>query len=338
MPMKTLSLRQMLQQEDLNFLLTNRVPRIALTRFMGWFSQIRNPWLARLCIAVWRLFTDLDLSEARQQRFGSLHECFVRELKPGARTVDPDPAVLTSPCDAIVGACGTLEGSTVLQAKGFPYRIQELFGPSQDTTPLHGGQYVTLRLTSAMYHRFHAPADAVVEHVTHLSGDTWNVNPIALKRVERLFCRNERAVLNLRLPDGTPMALVPVAAILVASLRLHFANLLLHVRYRGPNEIDCRERVTKGQELGWFQHGSTIIVFAPPGFELADGIATGVRIRMGQALLRRPPAPSVQCLADLRGAFGGEHAAGQQVEDGEHGAARAPAALVDRAEDGPPGR
>ena len=280
------ALRRLLQQEDLNFLLTNRVPRIALTRFMGWFSQIRSPWLARLSIAVWRLFTDLDLGEARQQRFASLHECFTRELKPGMRPMDPDPAVMTSPCDAIVGACGTLDGSTVLQAKGFPYRLEELFGPSQDTTPFHGGRYVTLRLTSAMYHRFHAPADATVEHVTYLSGDTWNVNPIALQRVERLFCRNERAVLNLRLPGGTPIALVPVAAILVASLRLHFADLLLHLRYRGPNEIDCDVPVTKGEELGWFQHGSTIIVFTPPGFELADGIATGSRIRMGQALLR----------------------------------------------------
>jgi phosphatidylserine decarboxylase len=286
MPMKHPSLRRLLQQEDLNFLLTNRVPRIALTRFVGWFSQIRNPWLARLSIAVWRLFTDLDLGEAKQQRFASLHECFTRELKPGMRTIAPDPAVMASPCDAIVGACGRLDGSTVLQAKGFPYRIEELFGPSQDTRPFHGGQYVTLRLTSAMYHRFHAPADAVVEHVTYLSGDTWNVNPIALKRVERLFCRNERAVLNLRLPDGTPVAIVPVAAILVASLRLHFVNLLLHLRYRGPNEIECDAPVAKGQELGWFQHGSTIIVFTPPGFELAPGIASGTRIRMGQALLR----------------------------------------------------
>jgi phosphatidylserine decarboxylase len=299
MPMKTEALhptkpgllRRLLQQEDLNFLLTNRVPRIALTRFMGWFSQIRSPWLARLSIAVWRLFTDLDLGEARQQRFSSLHECFTRELKPGMRPVDPDPAMLTSPCDAIVGACGTLDGATVLQAKGFPYRIEELFGPSQDARPFHGGQYVTLRLTSAMYHRFHAPADATVEHVTYLSGDTWNVNPIALQRVERLFCRNERAVLNLRLPGGARVALVPVAAILVASLRLHFADLLLHLRYRGPNEIECDVPVTKGQELGWFQHGSTIIVFTPPGFELADGIATGMRIRMGQALLRAVPVP-----------------------------------------------
>jgi len=288
---KAHALRRLVQHEDLNFLLTNRVPRIALTRFMGWFSQIRSPLLARASIAIWRLFTDLDLGEAKEQRFASLHDCFTRELKPGARPVDPDPVVLTSPCDAIVGACGPVAGTTVFQAKGFPYEMGELFGPSQDTTPFHDGHYVTLRLTSAMYHRFHAPADAELRHVTYLSGDTWNVNPIALQRVERLFCRNERAVLNLRLKQGDhPLAIVPVAAILVASLRLHAVNLLLHLRYRGPNEIGCRAAVAKGEELGWFQHGSTIIVFAPKGFTLAEGIEPGTRIRMGQPLMRLPQA------------------------------------------------
>jgi phosphatidylserine decarboxylase len=287
------AVRRFFQQEDLNFLLTNRIPRIALTRAMGRFSRIRSPWLARLSIAVWRVFTDLDLSDAKRQRFGSLHDCFTRELVDGARPVDPDPAVFASPCDAIVGACGTAERDRVFQAKGFPYSMRDLFGPSQDTRPFEGGSYVTLRLTSAMYHRFHAPADATVEHVTYLSGDTWNVNPIALARVERLFCRNERAVLRLRLREGGhPVALVPVAAVLVASIRLHVLDVLLHLRWKGPNEMPCDAAVAKGQELGWFEHGSTIIVFAPRGFALAPGIVPGRRLRMGEALLTLPMGPS----------------------------------------------
>jgi phosphatidylserine decarboxylase len=280
---------RLLLQEDLNFLLTNRVPRIALTRFMGWFSQIRSPLLAALSIRVWRSFTDLDLSESPPRRYASLHECFTRELLPGARRVDPREEIVTSPSDGIVGACGRVHDGHLFQAKGFPYRIEELFGPSQDCEVFRDGTYVTLRLTSAMYHRFHAPADATLHHVTYLSGDTWNVNPIALKRVERLFCRNERAVLNLRLArGGHPLAVVPVAAILVASLRLHALDLLLHLRWRGPNEIPANVPVSKGEELGWFQHGSTIIVFAPPGFDLCAGIETGARVRMGQALMRMP--------------------------------------------------
>ena len=279
-------LRRLLQQEDLNFLLTNRVPRIALTHLMGWYSHLRLPWLTRASIAVWRCFTDLDLRESRSQRFTSLHDCFTRELVAGARPIASDPAVLASPCDAIVGACGPVVNGQLFQVKGSPYRIENLFGPSQDTSPFRDGRFVTLRLTSSMYHRFHAPHDCEVEHVTYLSGDTWNVNPIALARVERLFCRNERAVLRARLAQGgQPIALVPVAAILVASIRLHFLDVLLHLRYRGPHEIPVRARFIKGQEMGWFEHGSTIIVFTPPGFALCDGIETGARIRMGQALL-----------------------------------------------------
>ena len=276
-------------QEDLNFLLTNRVPRMLLTRWMGWFSQIRQPWLCAASIRVWRLFTELDLGEARQQRFASLHDCFTRELVPGARPVDARPEVMTSPCDAIVGACGNVRGQQVFQAKAMGYSIRDLFGPTQDIAPFVDGVYVTLRLTSAMYHRFHAPHDLEVQHVTYLSGDTWNVNPIALARIERLFCRNERAVLRGRLTrSGQPIALVPVAAILVASIRLHFLDVLLHLRYRGANEIDCRAHCAKGQEMGWFQHGSTILVFAPSGFALCPGIAAGARLRMGQPLMTVP--------------------------------------------------
>ncbi len=280
------ALARVFAQEDLNFLLTNRVPRIALTRLMGRISRIRSPLFTRTAIAVWRWFTDLDLSEAKQQRFMSIHDCFTRELRDGARPINTSPAVLTSPCDAIVGACGTVARGQVMQAKGMPYALADLFGPAQDAAAFEGGTFVTLRLTSAMYHRFHAPHDGTVEHVTYISGDTWNVNPIALQRVERLFCRNERALLRMRLHSGHTIALVPVAAILVASLRLHFLQGVPYPRQRGASEAPCDAAHTKGQEMGWFEHGSTIIVFAPPGFALCDGIAPGVRLRMGEALLR----------------------------------------------------
>ncbi len=280
----------LLQQEDLNFLLTNRVPRIALTRFMGWFSQIRQPLVRSLSIRAWQLFAELDLGDAKKQRFDSLHDCFIRELRPGARTADTDPATLCSPCDAIVGACGPVEGLAVFQAKGFPYTLPELFGADPRAfEPYRDGVFATLRLTSSMYHRFHAPHDCRVHHVTHHAGDTWNVNPIALKRVQKLFCRNERAVIHATLAaGGHRVALVPVAAILVASLRLHWLGLLLGLSYRGRNELPCDAQFEKGQEMGWFQHGSTIIVFAPRGFALAPRLAPGTAVRMGQALMRLP--------------------------------------------------
>ena len=297
--LKPASLRdRLLQQEDLNFLLTNRVPRIALTHFIGWFGKIEIPWITRASIAIWKAFSDLDLSEAGKSTFTSLHDCFIRELKPGMRPIDTDPQVLSSPCDAIVGACGAVQGVTVFQAKGFPYTLQDLLGDDQNADDqadaaaerYRDGCYVTLRLTSSMYHRFHAPHDCRVDRVNYISGDTWNVNPIALKRVERLYCKNERAVIRTRLEASDhEIMLVPVAAILVASIRLHFLNVLLHLKYRGPNEMHCDARLDKGAEMGWFQHGSTIIVFAPKGFTLCPGIAAGTPIRMGQRLMNLPP-------------------------------------------------
>jgi len=277
-------------QEDLNFLFTNRIPRITLTRFMGWWSQIQHPWVVRSSMAVWRLFTDLDLRDAKQQTFNSLHACFTRELRPGARSVDPDPALMTSPCDAIVGACGPVELGQAFQAKGFPYQLQTLLGSSDRCQHwpaiLEGGTYLTLRLTSSMYHRFHAPHNVQLQHVTYISGDTWNVNPVALKRVQELFCKNERAVLHMQTQEGLPFLIVPVAAVLVASMRLHAVDVLLNLKYKGPNEMTCNAHYAKGQEMGWFEHGSTILMFVPPGFELCNGVSTGEKIQMGQALLR----------------------------------------------------
>lgn len=289
------------RHEGLNFWLTNRVPRIALTLAMGRISRIRSRWFTRLAIALWQRFTPLDLSDARETTFDSLHECFTRQLRPGARSFDARAEVLASPCDAIVGACGGVDGDLLLQAKGMPYALADLFGPSQDSRPFIGGSWATLRLTSAMYHRFHAPADATLEHVTYISGDAFNVNPAALARIPRLFCRNERAVLRLRLRGSEqPLALVPVAAILVASIRLHALDVCLHLRHRGPNEMPCTAALTKGDELGWFEHGSTIIVFAPPGFELAEGIAPGTRLRAGQALMQRSDAPPVTIVSSSK--------------------------------------
>jgi phosphatidylserine decarboxylase len=273
------------QQEDINFLFSNRIPRTLVTRFMGWWSRIEHPWICRGSIALWRLFSDLDLSEAKHADFKSMHACFTRELKQGARVVDRREDHLVSPCDGLVGACGLISSGTMLQAKGSPYSLRELTADPELARYYEGGQYATLRLTSSMYHRFHAPADCRVEQVNYISGDAWNVNPVALKRVARLFCKNERAVIRCRIGSGAMLTLVPVAAVLVASIRLRFLDVLLHLRYRGPNLIPCDAVLRRGEEMGWFEHGSTIIVLAPPGFSLAEGVIEGVRVRMGQALL-----------------------------------------------------
>jgi phosphatidylserine decarboxylase len=218
-----------------------------------------------------------------------MHDCFTRQLKDGARPVDRSADILVSPCDAIVGATGTIAGTDLYQVKGFPYTLEELLCDPNLVEAHRDGRYVTLRLTSSMYHRFHAPHDCRVDQVTYISGDTWNVNPIALRRVEKLFCKNERALLRTKLTaTGDSVTLVLVAAVLVASIRLHFLDVLLSLKHRGPNLIGCNAPFGKGEEMGWFQHGSTVIVLAPRRFSLCDNVREGAIIRVGQPLMQLP--------------------------------------------------
>ena len=144
------------------------------------------------------------------------------------------PTIVASPSDGIIGAFGKIEDTKLFQIKGAPYSLLDLLGDPALVERHRNGRFLTLRLTSSMYHRFHAPYDATIERVTFIHGDVWNVNPIALKRVERLFCKNERAVIETRLASGEALTLVPVAAILVASIRLHFLDVTLNAQSRGP--------------------------------------------------------------------------------------------------------
>jgi phosphatidylserine decarboxylase len=277
--------------ERLNFLLTNRIPRHGLTRFMGWFSKSENPSIRWLSIAAWKLFVDdLRLFESEKTEFTSLHDCFTRKLKAGARAIDANPDVLCSPCDAVVGEFGDLHGLTAIQAKGFPYSLTDLLGDDERAARYHDGRFITLRLKSSMYHHFHAPIDCNVREVTYVSGDTWNVNPIALKSVERLFCKNERAVIDLCTDDPAfEVTLVPVAAILVASMRIRGLNEPLHLDYRGPNRLPCELSLKKGDPMGHFEHGSTILLFTSRRYRFSESVVQGSIIRMGESLMQRLP-------------------------------------------------
>jgi len=283
-------------QEDLNFLLTNRLPRRWATQLAGWYSRIRSRRLTRWTLALWKLFADdLELHEATQTEFRSLHECFTRSLRPGMRPVDLSPEVVVSPCDAVIGTHGRVEDGMLFQAKGMPYRLEELLGPGRRADRYRHGSYVTLRLKANMYHRFHAPLSGRIDGVTYVSGDTWNVNPIALQRVERLFCRNERAVLEIAPDDAGPsIALVPVAAILVASIRFAFVETPLTLQHRGWRDFPCDASVSRGQELGLFESGSTIVLFTEQPAPLVDGLTEGALVRMGRPLLRRTAPTSTQ--------------------------------------------
>lgn len=171
-------MRNPLSYPSINFALTNRLPRALCTIAFGRLSRVRSRWLASVLIAVWKRFSDLDLSDALRSDFDSLHACFTRELQPGARSISQEAGTLSSPCDAIVGAHGVVNDMAMLQAKGMPYRLDELLGSAASAEQYRGATYVTLRLTAQMYHRFHSPADCQISQVDYVSGDCWNVNPL----------------------------------------------------------------------------------------------------------------------------------------------------------------
>ena len=280
--------KRLTQHERINFLLTNRIPRRYATFFMGWFSRINNPLVVWLSLRIWKLFADdLNLSEAKKTEFDSLHDCFIRKLKDGARSINQADDILISPCDAIIGAHGKISDSQLFQTKGFPYTLKDLVSDPALVERYRNGHFVTLRLKSIMYHRFHVPCESHVSKITYIAGDTWNVNPIALKRIEKLYCKNERAVIDLHLNKyNAGVTLVPVAAILVASVKLHCIEDTLDLKYKGPNEINCDAKFKKGDEMGYFQHGSTIIILTTSNFEFFTHIKEGKMIKMGEPLLQ----------------------------------------------------
>ena len=142
--------QRVLQRERINFLLTNRLPRRLATNFMGWFSQIEQPLVSKASIRAWKYFADVDLSDAADTRFASLHQAFTRSLREGARPIDRTPDLLVSPCDAIVGACGKIDNGRAFQIKGAPYKLRDLIGHDADDTGFRNGRFITLRLTAGI--------------------------------------------------------------------------------------------------------------------------------------------------------------------------------------------
>jgi phosphatidylserine decarboxylase len=247
-------------------------------------------------MAVWTTFGGpIDLAEAESAEYDSLQSVFTRRLRAGARPFTADAEALASPCDGIVGAFGQVRDGLALQVKGSAYPIADLLLDSELIDRFVDGWFVTLRLRSTMYHRFHAPADGRVGAIRWIGGDTWNVNPPTLKRVRGLFCRNERVVIPIDTTDPqASIALVAVAAILVSGVELRVLDGPVRQAPAGRvARYPCGAAVKRGDELGHFKNGSTIIVFAPAHFAASDLLAEGAIVRAGEPLLiHRSSSPS----------------------------------------------
>jgi phosphatidylserine decarboxylase len=255
---------------------------------MGRISKVENKYFARFAIRIWQLFSDdMRLHEAEKSNFNSIHECFTRRLKHDARPLEQDDKLLVSPCDAVIGAHGNIRNLEALQIKGMPYSLQDLTQGAVDLEPYRDGKFITLRLKSSMYHHMHAPVEGRCQKLHYISGDTWNVNPPTLKRVGKLFCRNERALIELKpLDSNAHLLMVPVAAVLVASMRFDGLDYPLSLSYKGPNEIEHLRSFKRGEHMGHFEHGSTIVLLTSKHFSFMPLIKEGLIIRMGQALMR----------------------------------------------------
>ncbi|KZY63546.1 hypothetical protein A3742_06640 [Oleiphilus sp. HI0071] len=271
----------------LNFLVTNYIPRALSTRLMGRLSKVENPLFTRIALSTWQYFSDdMRLHEATEKSFKSVHACFTRELKPGTRPIDSAEDRLVSPCDAQIGSFGKIKNLQALQIKGMPYELGELTQGAIDLEPYQNGRFITLRLKSSMYHHMHSPARGEVDKLHYISGDTFNVNPPTLKRINRLFCRNERAVIEIKPTNFEGrIAMIPVAAILVASMRFVGLEHPLSLAYRGPNEIPFKRSFERGERIGNFEHGSTIVLLFSEHYSFMPQIREGEIIRMGQPLM-----------------------------------------------------
>jgi phosphatidylserine decarboxylase len=251
---------------------------------IGWGSRRAIPRLLRgpLYRAYSRV-TGADPGEAERELadYPTLGDFFARRLREGARPVDPDAAALISPCDGAVAAAGRIEGGTLIQAKGKSYRLDQLLADGRAAARLDGGWYATVYLSPADYHRVHAPIDGRVVAIDHVPGSLFPVKPVFTRNVEGLFARNERAVIHLETEIG-PAAVVMVAAIGVAHLQLVHAPATAR-RERRRFELAAPAPVRRGDEVGAFLLGSTVVVVVPEAAGPID-LAVGEVVRVGQRI------------------------------------------------------
>ncbi|GHA70988.1 archaetidylserine decarboxylase [Cognatilysobacter bugurensis] len=234
----------------------------------------------------------VDLTEAAQpdaRQYKTFNSFFTRELRPGARSPDPDPRALVMPADGRISQCGRIEAGRILQAKGQSFTAAELLGDVTAAEPFLHGLFATVYLSPKDYHRVHMPWTGTLRETVHVPGRLFSVGPAAVAKVPGLFARNERLVCHFDTDFG-PMAVVMVGALLVSGVETvwsgeeipHYGTKITVKDYRGAG-------ITLGRfaEMARFNYGSTVIVLLPPGVaELAPDLCAEGAVRLGQKLAR----------------------------------------------------
>lgn len=275
------------------FLLLQRLlPQHVLMAVVGWIADIRTRAVKDALIRGFVRLYEVDTSQLARpvpEGFSSFNDFFTRELADGARPVDPSPATVVSPVDGIVSAAGPIEGEMLLQAKGLRYRLEDLLATDlADVARYTNGSFATLYLAPCNYHRVHSPLAGELTAARYVPGRLYSVNSITVRLLPRLFTRNERLVCHLRTAVG-PMAIIFVGALNVGSVSTPWTG---RIRPRKKGVVDdlklaagAPATVDKGELLGWFNMGSTVILLLPPGrCTWRDGLANGARVTMGEVI------------------------------------------------------
>lgn len=275
--------------------LTYALPHRLLSSAARALAYSERPWLKQWLIdAVIRQF-GVDMSEAAQpdpKAYASFNHFFTRALKPGARVPDPDPDALLMPADGHISQCGPIEDGRIFQAKGQSFTAAELLGDEAAAAPFAQGAFATVYLSPRDYHRVHMPWTGTLRETVHVPGRLFSVGPDAVRRVPRLFARNERLVCHFDTDFG-PMAVVMVGALLVSGVETVWGGVEIPPYGHAIHRKDYRGRgvvLGRFEEMARFNYGSTVIVLLPAGVaELAAGLGAEAPVRLGQRLatLRR---------------------------------------------------
>ncbi len=276
-----------------------------LVRLLRWapkgaFSTVvgkvaRSPVPRRLRAPLYTAFArrvgaDLDEVEQPLEHYPSLDAFFTRKLRDGARTIAQDPDVIVSPCDGTIAESGFATAGRMIQAKGIDYRLQSLIPDADAQRRFDGGAYVTIYLAPRDYHRVHFPVEGSVSGFQHIPGALFPVNRLAASNIAGLFSMNERLVTFMHSPLGE-IAAVMVAATGVGHMTVSYDNVETHAPGKGrpgPRVRFAAPRpVRRGEDLGAFHLGSTVILLFEPGRVKLMPMVLGQRVRFGEPIARR---------------------------------------------------
>lgn len=275
------------------------VPQHWLTAIIWRLARIRQVRIKNFLIERFVALYDVEVDEvsgAVPDDFASFNDFFIRELKNDARPVASDDTAAVSPVDGTISVAASIRGDSLIQAKGIDYSLADLLATDlDDADAFVDGQFATIYLAPYNYHRVHAPFDAELIAARYIPGDLFSVNQATVKNVAGLFRRNERLVLQFQTAQG-PAAVVLVGALNVGSISTPWSGEI-RPRKHGVVEAlklgDTSTDIRKGDLLGWFNMGSTVIVLLPKSsFEWRANLAPGTTVRMGEAIGQRVHEPT----------------------------------------------